>query len=46
MLLGNARIVSLEHDDAGILVHYRCWCGDLETFRTGRTRRRPVDDLL
>jgi hypothetical protein len=46
VLLGNERIVSLVNDDAGILVRYRCWCGEVEELRTGRPRRRPVDDLL
>jgi hypothetical protein len=46
VLLGNERIVSLVNDDAGILVRYRCWCGEVEELRTGRPRRRPVEDLL
>jgi hypothetical protein len=46
VLLGNERIVSLVNDDAGILVRYRCWCGEVEELRTGRPRRRPVDDLV
>jgi hypothetical protein len=46
VLLGNERIVSVVNDDAGILLRFRCWCGELEELRTGRPRRGPVEDLV
>jgi hypothetical protein len=36
VLLGNERIVSIANDETGILVRYRCWCGELGELRTGR----------
>jgi len=38
VLLSNRRILSVANDDAGILVRYRCWCGDEGELRTGRPR--------
>jgi hypothetical protein len=40
VLLSNRRILSIANDDAGILVRFRCWCGEEGEFRTGRPRPR------
>jgi hypothetical protein len=40
VLLGNQRILSVTNDDTGILVRYRCWCGEIGEVRTGRRRQR------
>jgi hypothetical protein len=40
VLLGNERIVAMTNDDTGIVVRYRCWCGEVGELHTGRVRAR------
>jgi hypothetical protein len=43
VLLGNRRIVSVVNDDSGILLRYRCWCGeDGEVRFSRRSQHRGV----
>jgi hypothetical protein len=45
VLLGDRRILSITNDDAGILVRYRCSCGEPGEVRTGRRpHHRPGDE--
>jgi hypothetical protein len=39
VLVSNRRILSVNEDATGLVVRYRCWCGDEGEFRTGRPRR-------
>jgi hypothetical protein len=45
VLLGERRILSITDDDAGIVVRYRCACGDLGELRTGRARHHHVPSV-
>jgi hypothetical protein len=40
LLLSSRRILSITNDDLGIVVRFRCWCGDEGEYRTGRPRPR------
>jgi hypothetical protein len=39
VLVTNRHILSIAEDGSGLVVRYRCWCGDEGRFHTGRPRR-------
>lgn len=42
VLLGPRRVVSLENTDEGILLTYRCYCGETGTALLGRAARSEL----
>lgn len=43
VLLGPRRIVSLENTDDGIVLTYRCYCGEVDTDVLGRAPHRRTE---
>lgn len=39
VLLGYSNLIGLENTEAGVVVHWRCYCGTVGRTLTGRPRR-------